>query len=320
MRDKSFSQWWGKWVDGRCSKPLPDWQTRLPEPPWTIKTRGLPPISSYPSYLTTTSALPWSFGSTNLPVSSITTIKIPRLTKYSCSFRFCLNLDFVLFLPTCWAPPYHVAASTMSMTNSPAHHHSWKHDSTSLSSRKAKRSNSSRNVLLHYSTPLPPPDDWVLSQQDIVVEKNSNVRHAPMGRHARSATTCRQTLPLPVNHVTEPQATAPARTDVQRSRKPYMPSRCLNHMSARNCTAACIDTRPPPLPANVKLPPKAPSPPRLPTPDLSDVEEDDLWSCCMLSESNESSESNPTKDDLWNEMSRFYHHLATLAQVADDGV
>lgn len=206
----------------------------------------------------------------------------------------------------------------MSLNKSSSHRHSSKHQSTFLTSTKAQRSNSSRKVLLHQPMPSPPPDDWALFPQDIVTEKNSNVRHAPIGRHARSATACRQTLPLLDSHVTEPKATTPARTDVQRPRKPYQPSRCLNHMSARNCTAACIDTRPPP-PMNISMPPKAPSPPRLPTPDLSDIEEDDMWSCCMVSDSNESSESTQSNAELWNEMGRLYHHLAILARPADDG-
>lgn len=210
----------------------------------------------------------------------------------------------------------------MSLTNSTTIQHPPMHRPTTIPSKKAKRSNSSKKVLLHQPLPLLPSDDFVLFPFEVVTEKNSSVRHAPSGRSAKSANSSPsrlQALPLPDNHVIEHKAAAPVRTDVQRLRKPYRPSKCLYHMSARNCTAACIDARSPsPPPANIKVPPKAPSPPRLPTPDLSDVEEDDVWSCCRSRASNQSSEISLEDDDFWNEMSMLYHHLVIAATTADD--
>ena len=72
-------------------------------------------------------------------------------------------------------------------------------------------------------------------------------------------------------------------------------------MSARNCTAACLDVKRRP---QTDVPPKAPSPPRLSTPDLSEIGEDDLWSCCRASESDASEQSSKSRDDLWDEMGR----------------
>ncbi len=275
----------------RTSKPAAS--PRFPHPPLAISQpihhflgHLGPPISCSSPSPPSKTRIDWIFSLGSL---------LPR-------FGFRLILAHLLHHPTTLLP------SVMSSTNSSPNHHSSKRQAKNHSSRTTRRTNPSKDVLLHHPMSSPPPDDWVLFSQDIVTETNSNVRHAPLSRRTKFATTCLQTLPLPDGHVTELKATTPAMTAIRFPRKPYKPSNCLNHMSARNCTAACVNTRPPPPPMNIGVPPKAPSPPRLPTPELPEIEEDDSWSCCMFSESNESGKSTQTNDDFWNENGRLHGH------------
>lgn len=109
-------------------------------------------------------------------------------------------------------------------------------------------------------------------------------------------------------HVTRLKAaTAP----ILRHPKQYRHSKCLEHMSAVNCTTDCYRVEPF---AGSMTPPAAPLPPRLPTPDLSDVDEDAFWSCCRPSESSKC--SNPcygrtdNDDDevgIWDQMGKRLH-------------
>ena len=163
-----------------------------------------------------------------------------------------------------------------------------------------KEEKNSRKVLLHQTMSPSPPDDWVLFPQEIIAQKFSSIRHAKPRNQGRPVSAQRQKLPLPDSHVIEPRATTPSRSDGRETPKPYRPSYCLHHMSARNCTPACHDVN---FHPETQKPPKAPSPPRLPTPDLPDFGEDDLWSCCRSSESHASDRDAQCGDDFWNEMS-----------------
>lgn len=204
----------------------------------------------------------------------------------------------------------------MSLINSATHQHSSKHQLTQQPSKNHRHP--SKQVLLHHhQMPMPLSDDWVLFSQEMTTEKHSSVRRTQPRTDARCASARRQKLLSPDSHEYEIKPATAERNVIQRPRKPYRPSTRLNHMSARNCTPACSEVRPPPPPANMKVPPKAPSPPRLPTPDLSDVEEDDLWTCCSFPGSNASNESSRTSVDTWAEMSEFCHHMAILAMTAD---
>ena len=158
----------------------------------------------------------------------------------------------------------------------------------------------SRKIMVHQPMSSSPPDDWVLFPQDIVTEKHSSVRHAQRNRRVRIVDSSRTSLSPPKSRVIERNSVKLLDPEKPRAPKPFIPSTCLNHMSARNCTAACFEVEP--LHAT-RAPPKAPSPPRLLTPELSDIGEDDLWSCCKSSEVSGSDSGVQDGDDFWNEMS-----------------
>ncbi len=164
---------------------------------------------------------------------------------------------------------------------------------------KPKKSKNSKKVMIHQTGSPLPPDDFVLFPQDVVKEKHSTVRDAKSRRLTTPKSAKRSSSPMPPYHAIEPKAPRPSRRDAHKS-----PGRivCLDHMSTVNCTVDCGNAKPL---AHLKMPPEAPSPPRLPTPDLSDVEEDDLWSCCGSSWSSlgmESSRCNGKADSMWDEM------------------
>ena len=164
----------------------------------------------------------------------------------------------------------------------------------------ATKNRNSRKIMVHQPVSPSPPDDWVLYPQDIVTEKHSSVRHDPKSRHVRTVDSSRASPSLPKSRVMELNAVKMADAEKSQAPKPFIPSTCLNHMSARNCTTACFEVEP--LHAT-RAPPKAPSPPRLQTPDLSDFGEDDVWSCCKSSEASASDSGVQDGDDFWNEMS-----------------
>ena len=190
----------------------------------------------------------------------------------------------------------------MLSTTTSVHLQRAKHQTSPKSLKSTNKSKkSTTQVVLHQPMPSspPPPEDWILFPDEVIAEKHSSIRPARAAKPAKLADPRRQTLPSPENHVTSCKAATPMRHLSATHPAPYRPSRCLHHMSARNCTAACFDAG---QRAETQVPPKAPSPPRLPTPDISEIGEDDLWSCCRSSESKGSDSSIQSVDDLWDKM------------------
>lgn len=164
---------------------------------------------------------------------------------------------------------------------------------------KTTKSKKSKKVTIHQSGSPLPPDDFVLFPQDVVKEKHSSVRDAKPRKPTAPKSARTSSSPRPRHHVIEPKATTSSR---RTARMPSERPVCLTHMSTVNCTIDCVNAKPL---APLNTPPKAPSPSRLPTPDVSDLEEDALWSCCGSSWSSLSKESsccNGKADSMWNEM------------------
>ncbi len=170
---------------------------------------------------------------------------------------------------------------------------------------KNKKSKSPKKVTIHQSGSPLPPDDFVLFPQDVVKEKHSSVRDAKP-RKSNAAKSAKGSMSrMPRHRVIEPKTLASSGRDTRRSLERPV---CLTHMSTVNCTVNYTNAKPL---ACLTIPPKAPSPPRLRTPDVSDLGEDDLWSCCGSSwsslgkESKESKESRSCDhkaDNMWDEM------------------
>ena len=167
---------------------------------------------------------------------------------------------------------------------------------------RTNKNKHSRKVTIHQSGSPLPPDDFVLFPQDVVKEKHSSMRHAKPRKSSAPKSAKGSSSPMPRHHVIEPKVHTPSQRNARN-----LPERslCLSHMSTVNCTVDCANADAKPL-AYLKTPPRAPSPPRLPTPDVSDLDEDDLWSCCGSSWSSLSKESiryDRTTDSTWDEMS-----------------
>ena len=164
---------------------------------------------------------------------------------------------------------------------------------------KSKKSKHPKRITIHQPGSPLPPDDFVLFPQDVIREKHSSIRDDRLRRPKATESAKRSSSSRPPPHVTESKATTPSRREAHKpSRRPV----CLDHMSTVNCTVDCANDK---SLAHQKMPPKAPSPPRLPTPDLSDIEGDDLWSCCGSSwsvVSKESSRGNHKTDSMWDDM------------------
>ena len=166
---------------------------------------------------------------------------------------------------------------------------------------RTNKSKHSRKVAIHQSESPLPPDDFVLFPQHVVKEKHSSIRDAKSRRSTASKSAKGSSSPTLRQHMIDPKKLAPSQRN---ARRPSQRPLCLTHMSTVNCTADCANADAKPL-AYLRTPPKAPSPPRLPTPDVSDLEEDDLWSCCGSSWSSLSKESNHCDrktDSTWDEM------------------
>ncbi|MCJ1449736.1 hypothetical protein MMC28_000064 [Mycoblastus sanguinarius] len=173
----------------------------------------------------------------------------------------------------------------MSSTSHATNHQSlksMKHLKPSSQLAKFTKTTHSKKVVLHHPANPPPPDDWVLYPEDVVINKHSALRDAQARELERTKISSQQTTPLSDHHLAKAKAKPSPRAQPRRA---YRRSFCLEHMSSRNCTANCTNGG---QLADSKAPPPAPSPSRLSTPDLSDVEEDELWSCCASSESSES--------------------------------
>ena len=287
--------------DGRCSQPLPDWPVSLTLTTLEHQNPRTPPdfLSLFLSsrLIPTTHLVSWNTNTINIVHQHHQTVGIVLLFSLSGPHPTSgFHLVLVHPLPHQWT----LLPSTMSPTTTTTRHQVAMRHSSTESTKSTKKEKHPRKVMLHRPMSPPPPEDWVLFPQEVVAQKFSNVRHAKPRSGNRSASARPQNLPLPNSHVIESRAATPTRSDSSHTPEPYRPSYCLHHMSARNCTPACHDVRL--LPETQKLP-KAPSPPRLPTPDLPDLEEDDLWSCCRSVDSNASECYTRDDNDFWNEMS-----------------
>ncbi|KAL2041895.1 hypothetical protein N7G274_005082 [Stereocaulon virgatum] len=187
-------------------------------------------------------------------------------------------------------------------------HNKRSHQKSNNPSKQTKKSDETKNARLHRPSPSLPPEDLASCPGDLKVVTRSSTSHASTRKLTKNASGREEILPVPRlhkkndGHVTKNKAAMCSKFECH---KPYRHSMCLDHLSTSNCTANCIDTKPL---ADIRVPPPAPRPPRLPTPDLSDVEEDELWSCCRSfsgSADRVSHECNDIDSDegrIWDEM------------------
>lgn len=149
--------------------------------------------------------------------------------------------------------------------------------SSSASCGKQIKSKTPRDVVLHHPLAAPPPEDWILYLDEVIIIKHSSVRRRrscelndPQSEDSRRPWIRRD----PIKE--KSKKTSHVHQEVQRCEEiPSTPSKSPDSGAPTWARKS----------GEAKRPPKPKYPERLPTPDLSDIEEDGFWSCCGSSES-----------------------------------
>ena len=131
--------------------------------------------------------------------------------------------------------------------------------------------------MLHQPAPSPPTQDWVLFSEDAIVDKYSSRREARTRKVATATEIARPNTVSPAEDKME-KAIANAHKYIKSRNHNKDLNEACSHLRAKAFSDVVFQK------SDVK-PCQLRSWNRLPTPDLSDVEENDLWSCCALSES-----------------------------------
>lgn len=151
------------------------------------------------------------------------------------------------------------------------------HEPLPTPGRRSKISKSKQDVVLHHPETSPPPEDWILFPDEVVVTKHSTVRDV----RCRKATQNLQFAAL-----SQP-STLPDEVQTRSKEKCFLnkESRSLSWSadgSKHQLDVARLGNEL--LWDDARKPSKFNHLTRLPTPELSDVDEDGFWSCCGSSE------------------------------------
>ena len=202
----------------------------------------------------------------------------------------------------------------MSSTNRTNHQHKGINQKSRSHPNQTKRVEHAKNVQSHQRLPSPLPDDEFHLPHKASTKLHSDPGIIPPSTFAGTKSAKRQPSVTANNDDRHVLRTKAATTPILRHPKPYRHLKCLEHMSAVNCTADCFRVEPF---AGSMTPPAAPLPPRLPTPDLSDVDEDTLWSCCRPSKISKCSklcsgriDDDDDEDRVWDDMGKRLHTSA----------
>lgn len=155
------------------------------------------------------------------------------------------------------------------------------HASKPSSDKMKKRSKKTKPVLSYPVMP-PSPDDWVLIPENFRRGNHSakkGVRSHNNGSEQQSTKPkMEHSLSNAIDHIaaTKKAANSNNNTGYQHEIRPERTARYYDDAAARR---------------QAKVPPPAPSPPSLDTPALSDIEEDNCWSCCRPSASSDKTDS-----------------------------
>lgn len=196
----------------------------------------------------------------------------------------------------------------MSSTNRTNHQRKGIIQKSRSHSNETKRVEHVKRFPSHQLLPSSLPDEEFHLPHKAAVKIHSNSETISPGTFARTESAKRQPSLTARNNDHHVLRTKAATAPILRHPKPYRYLKCLEHMSAVNCTADCFKDEPF---AGSMTPPAAPLPPRLPTPDLSDVDEDAFWSCCKPFESSKCSnhcygrnDDNADEVGIWDHMGK----------------
>lgn len=144
-----------------------------------------------------------------------------------------------------------------------------KRSSTALT-QNSKKVRSLKEVVLHYPTMSPSPEDWVLFPDEIIVTKCSMVRGAQV-RRAKERSQPESLGLACTKDMTSTKAVTLVTPEPHKDQRSSNDSKKPRSKSKSPCDAGND---------GVKNSLKTEVPHRLPTPDLSDIDEDGFWSCC----------------------------------------
>lgn len=142
---------------------------------------------------------------------------------------------------------------------------------------KQIKSKTPREVVLHHPMATPPPEDWILYPDEVIITKHSSVRRRRSCAIKDQQSEDSRRPWIRRDPIKEKSGETPhVLQDVQSLKKiPSTPSESPDSGAPAWEGNGC----------GAKRQPKLKFPERLPTPDLSDIEEDGFWSCCGSSES-----------------------------------
>lgn len=151
--------------------------------------------------------------------------------------------------------------------------------STTQNEGEKCRANLKKPVLL-YPAMTPPSNDFILFPDTVIVEKHSSTKTARARDAARSSSTS--------TSMSLSSSSLSATPNIYRTMsKDVSPSNANTSIKRSKKTKNLIDQKVVADQRRNDVPPPAPTPPRLATPDVTDVDEDELWSCCRSSESDD---------------------------------
>lgn len=168
--------------------------------------------------------------------------------------------------------------SSTTSASMPASSSVHKHQTAPKQIDKSRKCKQAKDVVIHQPAPSPPMEDWVLFPEDVVIDKHSSLRKNRSLSARRNTETKGLSKPLsaPDDKMTKTIVNA----------QEYIKSRNQNRDVNNSCSHWPIEASSNTARQKIIYKPlRVDSPKRLLTPDLSDIEEDDFWSCCATSES-----------------------------------
>jgi len=139
--------------------------------------------------------------------------------------------------------------------------------------QSTERENGKHVKKIPHRYPQTPPsfEDRILFDQQVATDEEFHARHASNSRQNPIEVLTYRLSSLPDGHVIKSKA---ATLSTHRTRRNDGNFKCLEHMSSRSCTSECLKAKPM---VDRKRPPPAPRPPRVPTPDLSDLDVEEMF-------------------------------------------
>lgn len=158
------------------------------------------------------------------------------------------------------------------------------HLSSTIRARNSSFGNPLKKAVLHHPLTSPPLEDWVLFPDQVIHTKHSTVRDSRARQAKERLQPAELSRPSSVSTTETNRATSTSSriTSVssfkEEKRHQSSSSSTLDRPGNIGKSASNVAKE------ILRNPPRVKVPQRLPTPDLSDVEEDDFWSCCGSSE------------------------------------